>query len=94
MSQAFFGISLPEGGEAFIENSAVERTLEKGEREFLGGDFGPEKIPRKHPPSLPPPPPPGRPPPLLRFSIKNRPPPSWRLGLHRPLPRAEKKKIS
>ena len=40
-----------------------------------------------------PPRPPGRPPPLLGFSVKSRSPPSWRLGLPLPLPRAGKKYI-
>ena len=46
-------------------------------------------LPAARPPA---PHPPGRPPPLLGFSIKSLPPPSWCLGLLLPLPRAEKNK--
>ena len=62
----------------------------------LGGHFGPEKkylaspqkspIRRRHPPS------PSETP-LLGFSLKNRPPASWRLGLPLFPPRAEQKKF-
>ena len=75
----------------------------KGAR-LLGGRFGPEKkifsppppqnsqVHRRHPPGPSAPSPPANPP-LLGFSIKNRSPPAWRLGLPLPPPRGEKKKI-